>query len=133
MFSQNYYHAPSLWIFKSQWNYLKLEIGIQDSLWRQWNGFEDFKILNFCKILLKFAIVFKIFEFFCPFLSLTIITDPGSFSSHADVLRDKIQRQIVILKFLLRNMEAFLKFCDILQILKISVFYLNFSLTWLEN
>ena len=33
----------------SQWNYLKLEIGILDSVLRQWNDFEDF-IYNFCKI-----------------------------------------------------------------------------------
>ena len=46
----------------SQWNYLKLEIGVMDSLLRQWNGFEDFNIVNFIKILLKFAIVFKFFE-----------------------------------------------------------------------
>ena len=50
----------------SQWNHLKLEIVILDSLLRQWNGFKDF-ILNFSKILLKFAIVFKIFEYFVFF------------------------------------------------------------------
>ena len=33
----------------SQWNYLKLEIGILDSVLRQWNDFEDF-IYNLCKI-----------------------------------------------------------------------------------
>ena len=45
----------------------KLEIVILDSLLIQWNGFEDFDILNFSKILLKFAIVFKIFEYFVLF------------------------------------------------------------------
>ena len=49
---------------------------------------EDFNILNFGKILLKFAIVFKICEYFCPFLSLTIITGRRSFSSLADGLLD---------------------------------------------
>ena len=44
------------------------------------------KILNSSKILLKFAIVFKIFEYFCPLLSLNIITGPLSFSSLADGL-----------------------------------------------
>ena len=44
----------------SQWNYLKLEIRILDSLLRQWNGFEDFNILIFSKIFLDFATVFKI-------------------------------------------------------------------------
>ena len=46
-----------------QRNYLKLEIGVLDSFLRQWNGFdnENFDIMNFSKILLKFAIVFKIF------------------------------------------------------------------------
>ena len=72
----------------SQWNYLKLEIGILDSLWRQWNGFEDFNILNFSKISFKFAIVSKIFDNFCPFLSLTIITGQRSFSSPLDGLQD---------------------------------------------
>ena len=51
----------------NQWNYLELEIGILVSLLKQWNGFEDFNILNFSKILLKFAIVFKIFDNFCLF------------------------------------------------------------------
>ena len=72
----------------SQWNYLKLEIGLLDSLWRQWNGLENFIILNCSKILLKFAIVFKCFEYFCPFLSLTIITGQQKFSSVADGLLD---------------------------------------------
>ena len=36
---------------------------ILDSLLRQWNGFEDFIVLNFSKILLKFAIVFNFFSF----------------------------------------------------------------------
>ena len=47
---------------------------------------EDINITNFSKILLKFAIVFKIFEFFCPFLSLTIITGQRSFLILADGL-----------------------------------------------
>ena len=38
-------------------------------------------ITNFSKILLKLAIVFKIFEYFCPFLSLTILSDQRSFLS----------------------------------------------------
>ena len=46
----------------SQCNYLKLELGVMDSLLRQRKGFEDFYILNFSKILLESAIVFKIFE-----------------------------------------------------------------------
>ena len=39
---------------------------------------EDNNITNFSKILLKFAVVFKIFEYFCPFLSLAIITGQRS-------------------------------------------------------
>ena len=54
----------------------------------QWNGLEDFNILNFSKFLLEFAIVFKIFECFIPFLSLTVITGWRSFSSLADGLHD---------------------------------------------
>ena len=53
---------------------------------RQSNGFEDSNVLNFSKILLKIAIVFKIFDCFCLFLSLTIITGQRSFSSLADGL-----------------------------------------------
>ena len=58
---------------------------ILDSLLRKWNGIEDFNVLNFSKISLKFAIVFKIF---CLFLSLTIITGQRSFSGLADGLLD---------------------------------------------
>ena len=50
---------------------------------------EDTNITIFSKILLKFAIVFKIFENFCPFLSLTITTDQRSFLSLADGLHEK--------------------------------------------
>ena len=39
-------------------------------------------------MLLKFAIVFKIFEYFRPFLSLTIITGQRSFSGLAYGLLD---------------------------------------------
>ena len=73
----------------SQWNYLKLEIGILDSLLRQWYGFEYFNILNFSNIFLQFAIVFKSFEYFCTFLSLTTITGQRSFSSLGDGLLDR--------------------------------------------
>ena len=38
-----------------------------DSLLRPWNGSEDNNMTNFSKILLKFAIVFKIFEYFLSF------------------------------------------------------------------
>ena len=54
----------------SQWNFLKQEIGILDSLLIKWNGFEDFNILNFSTILLNSAIVFKIFEYFVRLRSL---------------------------------------------------------------
>ena len=66
---------------------------ILDSVLRQWNGFEDFNVLNFGKISLKFAIVFKICECFYPFLSLTIITGQRSFSSLADGLLDITQER----------------------------------------
>ena len=64
-----------------------------NSLLRQWNGVEDFNVLNFSKILLRFLIVFKIFECFCLFLSLTIITGQRSFSSLADGLLDITQER----------------------------------------
>ena len=67
----------------------RLEI---DSRWSletmEWCS-EDINITNFSKILLKFATVFKIFEFFCPFLSLIIITGQRRFFSLADELHNK--------------------------------------------
>ena len=70
---ENYYHVPSLRIFMNQLNYSTIETGILDSLLKQWNGFEDFNILNFNKILLKFATVFKFlkssvlfWDHYCP-------------------------------------------------------------------
>ena len=50
---------------------------------------EDIFITTFCKILSKFAIVLKMFEYFCPLLSLMIITGQRSFSSLADGLHEK--------------------------------------------
>ena len=50
-----------------------------DSLLRQGNCFEDFDILNFIKILFKFAFVFKIFEYFCLFLNFTTLQATEAF------------------------------------------------------
>ena len=50
---------------------------------------KDIIITSFSKFLLKFAIVLKIFEYFCPFLSLTTITGQRSFSSLADGFHEK--------------------------------------------
>ena len=50
---------------------------------------EDNNVTNLSKILLKFAVNLKIFDYFCPFLSLTIITGQRSFLSLADGLHDK--------------------------------------------
>ena len=46
--------------------------------------------------MLKFEIVFKIFEYFCPFLSLTIISGQRRFSSLADGLQmgDRLNKDI---------------------------------------
>ena len=66
-----------------------LEKRILCSLLRQRNDFEDFNILIFCKILLKGVIVFKIFDYFCPFLSLTILTGRRKFLSLEDGLLDQ--------------------------------------------
>ena len=52
---------------------------ILHSLLTQLNGFEHNKILNFSKILKKFAIVFKFFEFFFALLILTNITGQQNF------------------------------------------------------
>ena len=104
----------------SKWNYLQLNIGILDSLLRQWNGFEDFNISKFCTILLKFAIVFKIFKYFCIFLSLTIVTDQQNFSSLADGLLDITPETKKIRTFSLQNLESFLlKFAIFGKFLKI--------------
>ena len=55
-----------------------------DSLLRQLDGSEDINITNFGKILLKFAIVLKLFfEYLCPFLCSTIITGQRKFLSLA--------------------------------------------------
>ena len=43
----------------SQWNYLRLEIGILYSLLRQWNGSEDNNMTSFSNIVIKFAVVFN--------------------------------------------------------------------------
>ena len=48
----------------SQWNYLRNEKEIVDSLWREWNGSEDIDITKFSKISLKIAIVFFLNFFF---------------------------------------------------------------------
>ena len=87
---------------------LNLEIVILDSLLRQWNVFEDFNVLNFNKILLTFAIVFKMFECFCPFLSLTIITGQRSFSSLADELLDITQEKKTVLNIFTAKSGSFL-------------------------
>ena len=42
---------------------------------------EDINITDFNNIFLKFAIVFKNFEYFCPLLSLTIFTGQRRFLS----------------------------------------------------
>ena len=74
----------------------KALIEILDSLLRQLNRFEDFDIMNMSKILLKFAVVFKIFEYFCPFLSLTIITGQRNFLGLSDGLLERTpERKIV--------------------------------------
>ena len=100
-FFENYYQVPSNWMFISQRNYLKLKIGILKNLVRQWTWFADLNILNLSKILLNFAIIFKICEYFCPFLSLTTITGQRRFSSLLrrvtwNYSRDKIFSQIFI-------------------------------------
>ena len=109
----------------SQWNYFKLEIDILDSFLRQWNFFEEFNVLIFIEILLKYAIVFNIFDYFCLFLSLTIITGQRSFSSIADGLLD-------ITPEIKNNFEQ-LHSEMFLNVFKLSVFYLIYLLTRLEN
>ena len=57
---------------------------------RKRNGFEDINVMNFVmKIFLKFVIIFRVSEKFCPFLSLTIITRQENFLGLADELFDK--------------------------------------------
>ena len=92
----------------SHWNFLKLEIRILDILLKQWNGFEDFNILNVSKILLKFAMFSKFFKYFCPFLSLTIFTGQRSFSSLADGLLSITASQRIILNIFFAKSGSFL-------------------------
>ena len=72
-----------------------------DSLLRRRNGSEDIIITKFGQILLKFAIVFKIFEYFCRFLSLTIITGQQNFWSLADGLHDNTPETKMVLTIFL--------------------------------
>ena len=117
----------------SQRNYVKLETGILDSLSRQLSFFEGF-FLNFSKILLKFPIIFKIFEYSCPFLSLTIIYGQRSISSLAYRLIDlTAETKNSFEQFRCELWKLFFKFCNVLQIFKISVFYLIYLLTRLEK
>ena len=69
----------------------------------------DFSILNFGKILLRFAIVFKIFECICPFLSLKINAGQRSFSSLADGFVEIIPHQIIVLNVFTEKSESFFK------------------------
>ena len=84
---------------------------------RQWMDFEDSNILNYSKILLKFAIVFKIFEYFCPFQSSTIITGQRNFLSFADGLHDRTPEIRNGFEHFFHEIRK-LFFCDILQILR---------------
>ena len=77
---------------------------------------EDINITNFSKILLKFAIVFKIFEYFSPFLSLTILNGQRRFLSFG--LHDKYsETNNVFEHFLYRKLETFLYFLFLLSFL----------------
>ena len=91
--------------------------------------FEDFNILNFIKILLKFSIVFKFFEYFCS----SIITGKRSFSSLADGLLD-ITPEIKN-SFERLHCEIYKLFFNfaILQIFQVPVFYLIYLLRRLVN
>ena len=89
---------------------------------RQWKGSQDIIVLNFSKILLKFAIVVQIFSIFCPFLSLTTITGQRNFSSLGDGLIGRtFETKNGFDFFLLRSSKLFFS----------SAFFQFFS--WLEN
>ena len=83
-----------------------------DSLSRQRNFSEVHKITNFSKILLKFAIIFKNFEYFCPLLILTILTGQQNFLCHSVALRDRSpETKNLWTLFPLQNLEtSFLNF-----------------------
>ena len=82
--------------------------------------FSTFNITNFGKILLKIAIVFKIFEYFCPFLSLTINTGQRSFLSLADGLHDKYPESKTVFEHFL-----YCKMCKLFLLhFALSVFFL---------
>ena len=69
-------------------------------------------------ILLKFAIVCNIFDYFCPFVSSTIITAQRSFSGLADGLLDINPERKNSFECSLRNLIDFVLNFAILQILK---------------
>ena len=73
-----------------QRNFLKLEIGILDGLLRQWNGFLKNIISRIVARFCESLLFFKIFEYFCPFLSLTIVTGQQGFLCLAERLDEKI-------------------------------------------
>ena len=109
---------------------------ILDNFLRQWIGIEDFNVLNFSKILLEFAFVFKVFEYFGPFRpSITIITGRRNFLSLADGLLDKTLKTKNGFEhfFAAKSGNFCFKFYNILQIFKISDLYLICLLTRLEN
>ena len=88
----------------------------------------NFNLMNFSKVLLKFAFVFKVFELFCPF---TIISDQRRFSSHVDELLDITPETKIVLKILTAKSGSLFKIFAILgNFFKISFFYL---LKRLEN
>ena len=65
-------------------------------------------VLNFSKILLKFAIFPKVLNIFCPFLSLTNITGQRNFSSVADGLLERTFETKMFFNFLIVKLKTFL-------------------------
>ena len=90
----------------SEWNFLRFDIGILANLLRQRIDFEDINILNFSKILLNFAIVFKIFVLFWVFV-VKIYTSQRKFWSLENALLDRTTETTNILNaFSLQNLET---------------------------
>ena len=99
-----------LFVFMIQWNFLKLETGIIDSLSRQWSGIEEVVILNFRKILLKFAFFFEN-SWIVSFSELNDDYWPKKLLSLAHELVDQTPEKKMVLNFFHSKIWTSFKFC----------------------
>ena len=108
-FSENFYHVPNVWIFMSQWNYFRLDKGILDSLLRQSNRSWDINIVIYAKFW-NLQLFPKLFNIFCPFLSLTTITGQRIFLSLGGGFLDRAFQTKMVLSFLPQSWKLVFNF-----------------------